>query len=234
MDKLINNDNDPLSPYNIIEIVLKQYREASDKYEVLLEKVLQLSSLLKKLEDIPEYSDITRDLRDLQRELTIKINEINTVISNRFNIYDTELLKKWEQTEDTIESEFLQCKDSICTALQNHKKEIDERFDSNDNEVVNNLSYLQSELVNRDEKIEDLLKTLSNTMIKLRYKLNLTIAVLALVSVIGSGAMVYVKYATEKISATKKEHVTNIHPENKELYIVDKYGTKIPIFVKEK
>jgi len=234
MDKLINNDNDPLSPYNIIEIVLKQYREASGKYEVLLEKVLQLSSLLKKLEDIPEYSDITRDLRDLQRELTIKINEINTVISSRFNIYDTELLKKWEQTEDTIESEFLQCKDSICTALQNHKKEIDERFDSNDNEVVNNLSYLQSELVNRDEKIEDLLKTLSNTMIKLRYKLNLTIAVLALVSVIGSGAMVYVKYATEKISAAKKEHVTNIHPENKELYIVDKYGTKIPIFIKEK
>jgi len=126
MDKLINNDNDPLSPYNIIEIVLKQYREASGKYEVLLEKVLQLSSLLKKLEDIPEYSDITRDLRDLQRELTIKINEINTVISSRFNIYDTELLKKWEQTEDTIESKFLQCKDSICTALQNHKKEIDE------------------------------------------------------------------------------------------------------------
>jgi len=205
----------PPSPYNIIEIILKQYKETSNKYETLLEKVVHLSLILKKIDNVPEYENLKRDHNDLQKEIIICINELNNSIEKKFTILNSELVKECQMIDK-----------KVCSSLLSYKDEIDEN-------VNKQINQIETKLVTRDTKIESALKTLNDVLIKLTYRLNLTIGLLALVSVIGSSAMLYVKYATNSIkNSYNKEYVT---PQNnkQELYIIDSNGNKIPVVVKE-
>jgi len=56
---------------------------------------------------------------------------------------------------------------------------------------------------------------------------------LTIVSVIGSSAMLYVKYATETINA-KTEDVIKSKSTPKQLFIVKEDGTKIPVVIEDK
>lgn len=226
MDNL--SDKEP-NTYNFINKAFEYYKEASSKYEGLLEKIVELTTLLRKIEDLPDNNEFKRELNSLQKDVESKINELNRDILSKISMSDNEMEKKWSMTEDILTEKFNQHKDIIDKALSTHKKEITTKYDTNDDRVVASISELRKTISLRDDKIEGTLKTLNDILSKLTDKLYLTIGLLALVSVVGSGAMIYIKYATESINKVKHEQQVE---DNKQFYIIDEHGNKLPVLTK--